>query len=408
MKRLVSPRGLLLTVVLIGINACQQPAPNPIPPLEQQVYIWQRQWTAQHAIALQRSKTSFSQLRILAAQVHPQEGWVNTKINLQQLVQDQRPIIAVIRLDGQLNTLSTGQILQQLQQLTQTWQQLPVRLVGLEIDYDAGSAKLADYVQFLRKLRQQLPNSLSLSVTVLPAWLDSPALNALRTVTNHTVLQVHAVNPLTQGIFEPAQAATWIERYQKQAQRPFYVALPAYGAGMTASGAVESEVTLPEAGIRQEYIVDPRAVAALIQQIQHQPPAQLKGWLWFRLPLPNEKRAWSWSTLQKVITEQPLQAQLQLQAKAATHGLYDLTLVNFGDLPAILPTTITLQGQACRVADIRPIYQPNLHANGLQLQRNPQLQSNTLAAGKSQILGWVRCENLHSSSIFNHATPISF
>lgn len=408
MKRLVSPRGLLLTVVLIGINACQQPAPKPIPPLEQQVYIWQRQWTAQHTIALQHSQNSFSQLRILAAQNHPKEGWVNTNINVQQLAQDQRPIIAVIRLDGQLHTLNTVQILQQLQQLTQTWQQLPVKLVGLEIDYDAGNAKLADYVEFLQVLRQQLPTSLSLSVTVLPAWLNTAALSALRNVTDHTVLQVHAVNPLTQGLFDPAQAATWIERYQQQAQRPFYVALPAYGAGMTASGAVESEVTLPEAGIRQEYIVDPRAVAALIQQIQHQPPAQLKGWLWFRLPLPNDQRAWAWSTLQKVITEQPLQAQLQLQAKAATQGLYDLTLVNFGDLPAVLPATITLQGQACHVADIRPIYQPNLQANGLQLKRNSQLQNNTLAAGNSQILGWVRCDNLHSSSIFNHASPISF
>ncbi len=377
-------------------------------PFEQQAYIWQRQWTAQHDIALQRSQTSFSQLRILAAQAHPQEGWITTKVDMQRLQQDQRPVIAVVRLDGKLNTLNTPQMLQQLKHLTQTWQQHPIKLTGLEIDYDCGSAKLADYVEFLRRLRQQLPASLSLSITVLPAWLSQPALVSLRQLTDHTVLQVHAVNPLTQGLFNPKQAVAWIRRYQRQARRPFYVALPAYGAGMTASGAVESEITLPEAGARQEYTVDPRAVAELIRQVQQQPPPELKGWVWFRLPLPNDQRAWAWSTLQAVIAQQPLHAQLQVQASAATRGLYDLKLVSFGDLPAILPTAIQLKGQACTVADVRSPYQLKIQSDGLQLQLNPQRQHHILAAGNSQILGWVRCDNLHSSSIFNHATPLSF
>lgn len=404
MRRLAS--ALWLGIGFGSISACQQPAPSPTPALEQQVYIWQRQWTAQHAIALQESQHSFSQLRVLAAQAHPQEGWISANVDLQQLQKAQRPIIAVVRLDGQLSSLNTPQLLQQIQQLVQHWQQQPMQLVGLEIDYDSGTTKLPAYVDFLRALRQQLPQSLSLSMTVLPAWLDAPALAELRAITDHSVLQVHAVNRIAQGLFDPKQAATWIERYQQQAQRPFYVALPAYGAAVTASGAIESEVSLPEAGARQEYTVDPRAVAALMQQIKRQRPAQLKGWVWFRLPLPNDQRAWAWSTLQKVMTEQPLQAQLQLRANPTTAGLYDLTLVNFGDLPAVLPASIDLQAQACSVADIRPTYQLNLQANRVHLQLNPQLPNKTLAAGKRQILGWIRCDQLHSSSIFNDASPL--
>lgn len=396
-------RVALLTLLSSASSSCQPPTATP--PLDQQVYIWQRQWTTHHGTALQRSHSTFSHLRILAAQAHPTEGWIKANVDLQRLRQDQRPIIAVIRLDGQLTQLHHAELRQQIRQLLQTWQQQSLNLVGLEIDYDCASAKLAGYVEFLRQLRQELPDGLSLSITALPAWLDQPALTQLRQLTDHSVLQVHAVNPIQQGLFDPAQATKWIRRYQRQAQRPFYVALPAYGAGVTASGAIESEVPLPEAGTRQEYRVDPRAVVDLLQQMQQRPPPHLKGWVWFRLPLSTDQRAWSWHTLQAVITQQPLRAHLQVQAQASTQGLYDLRLVNLGELPAVLPANIQLLGQHCSVADVQATYQSHPQPDGLNLQLNSQLQNKTLAAGHSQPLGWVRCQQLHSSSIFNHASP---
>lgn len=398
-------RVALLTLLSSASSSCQQPISTATAPLDQQVYIWQRQWTAHHGTALQRSHSTFSHLRILAAQAHPTEGWINAKLDMQRLRQDQRPIIAVIRLDGQLTQLNHADLRQQIRQLLQTLQQQSLNLVGLEIDHDCASAKLAGYVEFLRQLRQELPDGLSLSITALPAWLEQPALAELRQLTDHSVLQVHAVNPISQGLFDTAQAATWIRRYQRQAQRPFYVALPAYGAGVTASGAVESEVPLPEAGARQEYRVDPRAVVDLMQQMQQRPPPHLKGWVWFRLPLSTDQRAWSWHTLQAVITQQPLRAHLQVQVHASTQGLYDLRLVNLGELPAVLPTQIQLLGQHCSVADVKATYQSHQQPDGLHLQLNSQLQNKTLAAGHSQPLGWVRCQQLHSSSIFNHASP---
>ena len=395
-------RFTLLTLAISASSSCQPPTTTP---LDQQVYIWQRQWTAQHGTALQRSHSTFSHLRILAAQSHPTESWINAKLDVQQLRQDQRPIIAVIRLDGQLTQLNHAELRQQIQQLLRTWQQQSLNLVGLEIDHDCASAKLAGYVDFLRQLRQALPDGLSLSITALPAWLDQPALTQLRQLTDHSVLQVHAVNPIQQGLFDAVQAAQWIRRYERQAQRPFYVALPAYGAGVTASGAVESEVSLPEAGIRQEYRVDPRAVVDLMQQMQQRPPPHLNGWVWFRLPLSTDQRAWSWSTLQAVINQKPLRAHLQVQVHASTQGLYDLKLVNLGELPAVLPAQIQLLGQRCSVADVQATYQSHLQPDGLHLSINSQLQNKTLAAGHSQPLGWVRCQQLHSSSIFNHASP---
>ncbi len=411
MRPLTRSGVVLLGSVLGSITGCQPsgtPAAVARTALDQQVYIWQRQWTAQHPSALQRSHSTFSHLRVLAAQAHSQAGWQRSTVDFTALQHDQRPIIMVIRLDGQLTELNRAERGQQILRLIQDWQQQPIKLVGVEIDHDCASAKLGAYVDFLQQLRPKLPSTLGLSITVLPAWLDHPQqLSQLRQLTDHSVLQVHAVNPLTEGLFEPKQAATWIKRYEQQAARPFYVALPAYGAGMTASGAVESEVLLPEGGTRQEYTVDPRAVAQLIRQLAPKPPTQLKGWVWFRLPLSHDRRAWSWHTLQAVIQHQSLRAQLQVQVQPSAAGLYDLRLVSFGDLAAELPSQITLSGQQCTLADPTPTYHVQTNPNGLSLSLNPRLQNKSLAAGKMQNLGWVRCDQLNSSRIFNHASPSS-
>lgn len=66
--------------------------------------------------------------------------------------------------------------------LMQRWQKSGNKVVGLQVDFDAGTYQLADYAGFLRTLRQQLPPEFALGVTGLLDWAktgDVATLNAL-------------------------------------------------------------------------------------------------------------------------------------------------------------------------------------------------------------------------------------
>nr|BFE92846.1 hypothetical protein GCM10020185_33820 [Pseudomonas brassicacearum subsp. brassicacearum] len=53
------------------MGGCEQP---PAPALDQQLYIWQRQWTKAHEPALRQSRGDFSSLRVLALQAFSRGG----------------------------------------------------------------------------------------------------------------------------------------------------------------------------------------------------------------------------------------------------------------------------------------------------------------------------------------------
>ncbi|CAH5899297.1 hypothetical protein AI2913V1_3499, partial [Klebsiella aerogenes] len=73
-------------------------------------------------------------------------------------------------------------IVPRIVRLMQRWQTAGNQVVGLQIDFDAGTYQLADYARFLRQLRQQLPPEFALGVTGLLDWAktgDIATLNAL-------------------------------------------------------------------------------------------------------------------------------------------------------------------------------------------------------------------------------------
>ncbi len=196
---------------------------------DQQVYVWQRVWTPQHADALASSRDLFTKLRVLALQVHPREGWREIPADLSLLKQDGRPLWLVARLDGQLPQLDQEAIIQRLLALTQRWQAAGLPVTGIEIDHDAATARLPDYQRFLQRLRQRLPAALQLGITALPAWIGSPNLPGVLQQADSSVLQVHAVLSPQQGLFDGPLALRWVRQYAAVTPKPFRVALPAYG-----------------------------------------------------------------------------------------------------------------------------------------------------------------------------------
>ena len=144
-----------------------------------------------------------------------------------------RPVIAVVRINGQLAHYNDDQMLVDLDGLLSRWRQMGAPIAGLEIDHDCGIARLATYAKFLARVRTHLDRRIPLSITALPTWMSSPELDAVFAPTSEVVLQVHMVQNPRAGLFNAEQARRWIQELSHRTDKPFRVALPAYGVRVT-------------------------------------------------------------------------------------------------------------------------------------------------------------------------------
>jgi hypothetical protein len=74
------------------------------------------------------------------------------------------------------------------------WQQAGNAITGVQIDFDARTRYLQDYVTFLKDLRQRLPSQYKLSITGLMDWssnADPHAIGQLKGVVDEVVVQTY-------------------------------------------------------------------------------------------------------------------------------------------------------------------------------------------------------------------------
>lgn len=85
-------------------------------------------------------------------------------------------------------------IYQQVIQQIHRWKRAGNAVVGIQIDFDARTLRLAEYTAFLQQLRQHLPSEYALSITGLLDWSNhtSPEqVNQLRQVVDEVVIQTY-------------------------------------------------------------------------------------------------------------------------------------------------------------------------------------------------------------------------
>ena len=159
------------------------------------------------------------------------------------------------------------------------------------------------------------------------------------------------------GLFDADQARRWIQEMSRRTDKPFRVALPAYGVRVTwredgSMLAVESEEPLLAGGYSaSELIVSPEAVSTLLRELERDPPASLTGIVWFRLPVAGDIRAWSPETWRAVVLGKPLQSRIEaLAEKSDTPGMSNIVLINQGEVDGVLPPRIDLP-PSCTIAD---------------------------------------------------------
>lgn len=311
----------------------------------------------------------------------------------QALAATQKPVTAVIRIDGHV-VLKGANFVSQIKAFEKVWAAQHIDVAGVEIDYDCGVARLVEYSEFLRSLRRALSSRERLSITGLPAWLNHPDFAGVAGAADEIVLQVHAVRAPQEGLFDAANAKRWVDDLATRDARPFRVALPDYSTRVVRGDkgqiiAVESEEPRLVAGSSaQELAAVPSDVAAFVHDLSKDHPQQLQGLVWFRLPTAADQRTWNLATLGTVMRGESPRARIAASLRPGlVPGAYDVVLLNDGDADAPLPARVDVAPD-CTFSDA---------VNGFTLSREKgrisfrRLQIGMLRAHHEQIVGWTRC-----------------
>lgn len=355
-------------------------------------YVWQRRWSPSLTGAIRASAPLLRALRVLAWEWDGRRAPVVPAVDWALLATTGLQTIATLRI-GTTLTGSSNMLDRVTAAVHSLLEQVP-RLVAIEVDHDSPTAALPEYSNFLNHLRGRLPGSVELYATALPTWLSSSEFPRFARATDELVMQVHALEGPLDGLFDPDRAYRWTLETARKGLRPFRIALPTYGsrAVLRSDGgilAIESEVpsgTGLAPGI--ELAVSPASVAGFLSRLERSPPAELSGLAWFRLPLPTDERAWSLTTWHALLRrETPSEtATLSLRPTRGPTGLFDLVASADSVWDVLLPHRIELDAH-CRLGD---------GTNGYTFRASPAPSFSTqddhlLRAGRSRILGWVRC-----------------
>jgi len=390
---------LALALALMACFGCSGNHPRVLP---HDAYIWQRRWTPALVDALRQSTDVVRAWRVLLAESDARGHLRPIGPNWKVLDATALPIVVVIRIDDRMADSDQSAILGDIRSVFTHAIPRDAKVTGLEIDYDCATAQLGAYAEFLARLRPELARDLTLSITILPTWMSSPQLGDLLAQTDESVLQVHAVRNPHSGLFDPTLALEWIRAFARLSPRPFRAALPAYGSRISwrTDGtvlAVEGEVPLLAGGFQySELIAQPRAVAQVLEALQRDPPSDLLGVAWFRLPTANDARAWSISTWRAVLRGTDVRADVEvLVQKTQIPGMNNLVLVNEGAIDANLPRAVMLPTM-CTLADAINGYTIARDGMGLLFERQ---EAGLLRSHYQQTIGWMRCSpeqgNIH-------------
>lgn len=378
-------------LLAFGLTACAARQAS----LDNDAYIWQRQWTPALVRAVMSQGQHVRAWRVLAGEMDGQGRWHMFTPDWRALAASGKPVIAVVRIEGQLASWDEATLLADVRAVLSVWRQQSRMLEGVEIDHDCATARLPAYTHFLQALHPALLPNEHLSITALPTWLASDGLAALLSQADSSVLQVHAVQSPRAGLFDADRALDWMRAFARHTSRPWSVALPAYGTRVSwdAEGGVsviESErpMLVGEAG-SSELFADPRMMQSFIATLQADAPTGLAGIVWFRLPTEEDARAWSAASWQAVLSRAPLRPRLLAKAVPSDDPhRYDVVLSNEGNADMPLPALIRVDG-SCVAADGIHGYALQRSGATMVLQR---AQAGSLRAGRQMAAGWLRCD----------------
>jgi hypothetical protein len=329
-------------------------------PLDQDAYVWQRNWTPAVHAAVATAPAALGGLRVLVAEAaDPQLAMVAA-----DPVEAHRPLTLVVRIDGArpIAELSLAPVLA----VADRWRAAGIAVAGIEIDHDCATARLPDYATWLRAHR---PAGLRYSITALPTWAGSPALHDVAAAVDELVVQVHAVR--APAIFEPAARADLARFAAAVPEASLRVALPTYRAQVYGT-PVE---------------VEPAVVRAFVDELEREPIANVHGIVWFRLPVAGDDTTWSTDTFAALIERRAPPASLvEVTLRARGDDRFDIVATN--------PTARSAELPAVRLAgDLEAVELVGGYSERARFHYRPP--HRRLAPGETQAIGWVRGKAPH-------------
>ncbi len=404
----------LPALVALWIAVSFWPRPPPIP-LAHSAYIWQREWTDSIREAMQRNQPFIAEWAVLAAEV---EFRVDAPPRVARVTPDYaalrdsgRPISFAIRVAPYSGSFDRNRpesrFLRELAgDVIKTARQHGIEPAALHLDFDAATRQLDDYRLWLEALRETIAPT-PLVFTALPTWLNSTAFARLADAADGYVLQVHSwAAPKTPDqpftLCDPEQAKRAIAKAARL-NRPFQVALPTYGyrawfdgqnrlLGLSAEGPALTAAA--NAQVR-EVRADPVEMAGLLNWLNSQQFESLRGVIWYRLPLPEDRLSWSERTWQSVMRGQAPTAKTELKLEKSVAGLVEVALQATGDADSLLNQPVRLDWRQARLIAADGLAGFTIQRIGPDALRfHPSdRQSLRLAPGQQMLIGWLRFDH---------------
>jgi hypothetical protein len=400
-------RNLLLTLALPGLW-CGATAGEPS--LPQETYVWQRAWTPPVPAALRQHGGAFSNVVALAAEVSWKQGRpqvVRVPLDFDLLRSLKTPVGLALRIgafpgpfapDDQTAQLLTTLATELVSQATAK----QLALSELQLDFDCAEAKLAGYRVWIESLRRRVA-PVPLTFTALPAWLKRAEFAPLAKAADGFVLQVHSVArprsldaPFT--LCDPAAARSAVT-LAGAVGAPFRVALPTYGyllafapegkfIGLSAEGPTKN---WPADVQLREVRADAPTLAELVQGWATNRPANLRGVIWYRLPVAGDTLNWRWPTLAAMLALRQPQPLLRAELRRAHSGLVEIVLVNAGELDLCSRPAVTARWRAARLVagDALRGFELVAAKPGTATFQT-KAQPCRLSPGDGRVIGWLR------------------
>jgi hypothetical protein len=376
-------------------------------PLLQRGYLWQRDWTQAVAAAAADADRQMDGVVVLGAEIQWNAGRpspIRATLSWQTLKSLKKPVALALRIEpypGPFveHDLATTTIVNDATMLIQEAKAHRLNLSELQLDFDCPQKKLAGYEIWVHAVRAAIRPT-KLVLTTLPAWLHERDFPDLIRQSDGYVLQVHSIptghRTGNEVVCDPALARSWAAKADNLG-RPFDVALPTYRctAGYDPAGnllgvAMDSVAPVFPPGTRLlEFDSDADALARLISDWQKARPENLKGVIWYRLPVSTDRQNWRWPTVIAVMEGRvPLH---HLEVSRQGDNPVDLSISNNGeaDVPVNCTVTVTWEGGSLIASDALPGWSIRVKP-GRALFRSNSTRGLRLPPGTRIDIGWLR------------------
>lgn len=383
--------------------------------LDQQAYVWQREWTDPVEQAIAQAPPQLRRLVVLHAELTFRirgDGVLTTdvaaaEVRWDALARSQWQVGLAIRVRSFAGPFSQdGQAVDVLERVARNGidqaNRAGLSVAEVQIDFDAASRQLRNYARWIRGLRKRLA-PLPVTFTALASWTRQADFPELARAGDGFVLQVHGLDPQRpDAVIRPAEATQAVER-AALAGVDFKVALPTYGH-LVARDAAGTLVGIASEGPEPNWPADatvavvqaqPNEMVALVRRWQADRPARLTGVVWYRLPVVGDRLNWHAETFAQVTETTRVEPILEVRIPRPERGLVEIDLHNAGTDQALLESPIALRWTGGRLlaSDALNGY-AWVDADGPAATLNPPetWPINRLQPGETRKIAWLRFE----------------